>query len=41
VLLEPILVDRHNLADTVVKDGYHALEDVFAGVPRDQWPKVR
>lgn len=38
ILLEPIVVDKSNVVDTVVKDGYHKLEDVYANVPRDQWP---
>jgi D-xylose transport system substrate-binding protein len=27
------------MVDTVIKDGYHKLEDVYANVPKDQWPK--
>jgi D-xylose transport system substrate-binding protein len=38
ILLEPIPVDKANMMDTVVKDGYHKLEDVYANVPKDQWP---
>jgi D-xylose transport system substrate-binding protein len=39
ILLEPIPVDKGNLLSTVVKDGYHKLEEVYKDVPRDQWPK--
>jgi D-xylose transport system substrate-binding protein len=39
ILLEPIAVDKDNLASTVIKDGYHKLEDVYKDVPKDQWPK--
>ena len=39
ILLEPIPVDKDNLASTVIKDGYHKLEDIYKDVPRDQWPK--
>jgi D-xylose transport system substrate-binding protein len=39
ILLEPIPVDKDNLLDTVIKDGYHKLENVYKDVPRDQWPK--
>ena len=39
ILLEPIPVDKDNLLSTVIKDGYHKLEDVYKDVPRDQWPK--
>ncbi|MDQ3804575.1 MAG: substrate-binding domain-containing protein, partial [Acidobacteriota bacterium] len=40
ILHEPVAVDKDNLAATVVKDGYHKLEDVYRDVPRDQWPQV-
>ena len=39
ILLEPIPVDKDNLVDTVIKDGYHKVEDVFKHLPKDQWPK--
>ena len=39
ILLEPIAVDRNNLVSTVVKDGYHKLEDICAGIPADKCPK--
>lgn len=38
VLLEPIPVDKDNLYDAVIRDGYHKLEDVYKNVPRNQWP---
>jgi D-xylose transport system substrate-binding protein len=40
ILQEPQAVDKDNLMDTVVKDGYHKMEDVYKDVPRDQWPKT-
>jgi len=39
ILHEPQVVDKSNLVDTVIKDGYHKLEDVYKNVPKDQWPK--
>src|SRR5215470_6534245 len=39
ILLEPVAVDRDNLASTVIADGYQKLEDVYRDVPRDRWPK--
>ena len=39
ILLDPIPVDKDNLAQTVIKDGYHKLEEVYKDVPKDQWPK--
>jgi D-xylose transport system substrate-binding protein len=38
VLLEPVPVDKGNIYELVIKDGYHKLEDVYRNVPRDQWP---
>jgi len=39
MLLEPVAVDRNNLASTIVKDGYHTLEEICAGLPADKCPK--
>ena len=39
MLFEPIVLDKSNVMQTVIKDGYHKLEDVYKNVPRDQWPK--
>ncbi len=39
ILLEPIAVDKTNIASTIIKDGYQQLEAVYKDVPRDQWPK--
>jgi D-xylose transport system substrate-binding protein len=38
VLLEPIVVDKTNLYETVIKDGYHKLEEVYKNLPREKWP---
>jgi D-xylose transport system substrate-binding protein len=38
VLLEPITVDKSNLYETVIKDGYQKLEEVYKNVPKEQWP---
>jgi D-xylose transport system substrate-binding protein len=40
ILLDPIVVDKSNVAQTVVKDGYQKLEDIYKNVPRDQWPQI-
>ncbi|MFC4768579.1 D-xylose ABC transporter substrate-binding protein [Effusibacillus consociatus] len=40
VLLPPVPVSKENLVETVIKDGYQKLEEVFKYVPKDQWPKV-
>lgn len=39
ILLDPIVVTKDNVVDTVIKDGFKKLEDVFKNVPKDQWPK--
>ncbi|NNE65169.1 MAG: substrate-binding domain-containing protein [Pyrinomonadaceae bacterium] len=39
ILLEVIVVDKENLLDTVIKDGWATFEDVFANVPEDKRPK--
>jgi D-xylose transport system substrate-binding protein len=39
ILLEPVAVDRNNLVSTVVKDGYHTLAEICAGVPPEKCPK--
>jgi len=39
ILLEVIAVDRDNLLDTVIKDGYATFDEVYANIPEDQRPK--
>jgi len=38
VLLDPIPVDKDNIYEAVIKDGYHKLEEVYRNIPREQWP---
>ncbi len=38
ILLEVKVVDKSNLVDTVIKDGYITYEDVYANIPEDQRP---
>jgi D-xylose transport system substrate-binding protein len=38
ILLEPIVVDKSNVVETVVKDGFQKMEDIYKNIPRDQWP---
>lgn len=40
ILQVPISVDKTNMMDTVIKDGYHPMEEVYKNVPKDQWPKA-
>lgn len=39
ILLEPVAVDINNLVSTIVKDGYHTLADICAGLPAEKCPK--
>jgi D-xylose transport system substrate-binding protein len=39
-LLSPITVDKNNIAETVIKDGFMKAEDVYRDLPRDRWPKA-
>lgn len=39
ILLEIMVVDRSNLMDTVIKDGYAKFEDVYKNVPAADRPK--
>jgi D-xylose transport system substrate-binding protein len=41
VLLEPIVVDKNNIVDTVIKDGYQKFEEVYRNAPPDQRPKAK
>ena len=38
ILLEVTVVDKNNLMDTVIKDGYAKYEDVYRNVPEGQRP---
>jgi D-xylose transport system substrate-binding protein len=37
--VDPIVVTKDNLVDTVINSGFHRLEDVFLNVPKSKWPK--
>ncbi|MGI8639184.1 MAG: sugar ABC transporter substrate-binding protein [Pyrinomonadaceae bacterium] len=39
VLYEPVVVDKNNLMDTVIKDGWATYDEVYKDVPPDQRPK--
>lgn len=36
--VEPIVVTKDNLMDTVIKSGFHKLEDVYVNIPKNKWP---
>jgi D-xylose transport system substrate-binding protein len=39
IMYEPILVTKQNMAETVIRDGFHTMEEVYRNVPNDQWPR--
>ncbi len=39
--ITPIVVTKENLMDTVIKSGFHRMEDVYLNVPRSQWPTAK
>ncbi len=39
IFLEPVFVTKGNIDQTVIKDGWHPVEKVYANVPRNMWPK--
>ena len=41
VLFEPIVVDKNNIVDKLIKPGYVKLEDVYKNIPQNQWPSVQ
>lgn len=40
VNLPPQTVDKNNMMDTVIADGFHQMGGVYLNVPKDQWPKI-
>jgi len=39
IFLEPVAVTKENMVDAVVRDGWLPMDQVYANVPKDQWPK--
>lgn len=40
-MIEPILVTKDTMMDTVIKDQFHRMEDVYMNIPKAEWPVVR
>jgi D-xylose transport system substrate-binding protein len=40
ILLAPIAVDKNNVVEAVINDGYQKIEDVYRYLPLDQWPRL-
>ena len=39
ILLTPIVVTKHNVKETVIKDGFQNLETIQKSLPKEKWPK--
>lgn len=35
---DPILVTRDNMVETVIKGGFHTIEEVYRNIPKSEWP---
>jgi len=35
---DPILVTKDNMVETVIKDGFHTMEEVYRNIPKSDWP---
>lgn len=40
LMIEPIPVTIDNMKDTIIKDSFHRLEDIYINVPKSQWPQL-
>ena len=38
-LMDVVVVTKDNILDTVVKDGFQTIEEIYKNVPKDQWPQ--
>lgn len=38
-LINPVVVTKENMMDTIIKNDFHSFEDVYKNVPEDQRPK--
>jgi D-xylose transport system substrate-binding protein len=38
--VDVVAVDKNNMVDIIIKDGFHKLEDVYKNVPQSEWPEV-
>lgn len=41
ILLDVVPITKDNLYEVIILGGFHALEDVYRNVPRDEWPDVQ
>ncbi|WP_066172681.1 D-xylose ABC transporter substrate-binding protein [Bacillus marinisedimentorum] len=38
IKLDPVMVDKENVVDTVIADGFHSYDEVYKNVPEDERP---
>jgi D-xylose transport system substrate-binding protein len=38
--VDVVAVDKDNMVDIIIRDGFHKLEDVYKNVPKEQWPEA-
>lgn len=36
--ISPVAVDKRNMADTVIRDGFHKVSEVYMNLPKSEWP---
>lgn len=39
ILIDVVNVTKENMVETVIKDGFHKIEDVYRNVPKSEWPE--
>ena len=39
LMIQPIAVTIDNMQDTIIKDSFHRMEDIYINIPEYQWPK--
>lgn len=39
IQFDPILVTKDNMVETVIRDGFHTMEEVYRNIPENEWPK--
>jgi D-xylose transport system substrate-binding protein len=36
--IDPILVTKENMMNTIIKDQFHSMADVYMNIPKSEWP---
>lgn len=39
IKFEPILVNKFNIVEVIIGDGFHLMEEVYRNIPKEEWPK--